>query len=236
MVKRLSGENGGRSRRVGASLLVAIGLFSSGAMAQVRSNGVPATAQITFKGVVTSAVEITVEGSIDLNGNDTTLISGSGTQGVINFGVYNLNNALLTGNKHRVNKNPKGNYLVATVRASVRFSGGPSSASIDLYRAFPVGGSGDVPLNRLFFSVMGPKNARKSTGRLSWPRWDEYPEKRLGTSVFQVPAAGYVPGPGNLESGLLTGEGIEHQLGVWIPDSQTPGPFSTVVSYTATAL
>src|SRR5262249_46467930 len=59
--------------------------------------------EITVKGTILSSLQIWVAGSTDLNGGQTTVINGSGTSGVVNFGVYNLAGPLLTGQKHRVN-------------------------------------------------------------------------------------------------------------------------------------
>jgi len=198
---------------------------------------IPATTQLTFGGQLESAITIEVTGSIDLSGNETTVVSGSGSAGVINFGTYDLAGNLLTGAKHRVNGPPsgRGTYLVATLSVRVLFSGGFTSANVDIARTNPTGGPPDIPQNHLFFAFMGPKNAKAKNQKLTWPRWKDFPEQRLNTSVFEVPAAGYVPGTGNLDAQMASGDFLDHQIAVWIPDAQPAGPFSTTVTYTATA-
>ncbi|MFN0063530.1 MAG: hypothetical protein ACKVPX_13560 [Myxococcaceae bacterium] len=188
--------------------------------------------EITLQGAVTSSLEIWVTGSTNLLNGTPTVVTGAGTSGVVNFGVYNLAGPLLTGEKHRVNSPPRGNYLVATLTTGVRFSGGITRASVDIQRTNPVGGPLDVPFANLLYAFQFIKN---KGGKLSWPNWRNWPELRFGTSVFTVPASTYVPGPGNLDNNMVNGDFFDHQVGIWIPDSSPPGPFSTNVTYTATA-
>jgi len=54
--------------------------------------------------------------------------------------------------------------------------------------------------------------------------------------VFSIPEAAFIPGSGNVTSALTNGSAIDHQVVGWLPDTQTAGPFSTVVTYTATRL
>ncbi|MBN2576683.1 MAG: hypothetical protein JXP73_19110 [Deltaproteobacteria bacterium] len=186
-------------------------------------------------GTITSAIAIEVTGSIDQNGGQVTTVTGTGTQGVVDFGTYDLPGPLANGEKHRVNSNPKGNYLVATLQVTTWFSGGGSmTAAVDIQRANPCGGPPDVSCagsGSLFYAKMVP---RKPNQKASWPKWKSYPETNPG--VFVMPLSTYVPGAGNLDNLMGNGDAMDHQVAVWIPDSLPPGPFSTVVTYTATRL
>jgi hypothetical protein len=205
---------------------VATGVGAAGA-------GAGPNVEIAMVGAVSSSIEIYVTGSVDLRGGVATVINGSGTSGVVNFGVYNLAGPLLTGEKHRVNQNPKGTYLVATLTVGVNFSGGMTQAVVDIQRSNPIAGVLDVPFSDLFYAFQGAKNPKN--GKLSWPTWKQSPEVRFGATVFNIPLSTYVPGAGNLDTQIFSGEFFDHQVGVWIPDSRPPGPFSTNVTYTATA-
>lgn len=219
------------------ALAAALLLLPSAAHAQiVTARGNPATTQITFTGELTSAVELVITGSTDSNGNDQTELTGSGAAGVVNFGIYNLATPLLTGEKNRTTSGTPGTYLVATLRAQVFTSGGHGGAVIDIARTFPYQGPPDVPQQNLFFAFWGIGNIRIRNTQLWWPNWTRYPNIFSSIAVFEVPPAGTVPGGGNLDPGLQSGDFIDHQIAVWIPDSQPAGPFSTTVTYTATAL
>ena len=63
-----------------------------------------------------------MNGSTNLKNGATTAIIGSGTSGTVNFGVYNLAQALLTGEKHRAVGANRGTYLVATLTVGVRYA------------------------------------------------------------------------------------------------------------------
>jgi hypothetical protein len=204
--------------------------------AQLNSHG-PANSQtdITLRGTITSMVSISVEGSA--NGGATTTITGSGTQGVVDFGIYDLAGPLANGEKQRVNKNPKGNYLVATLTVTAFYTGAGGLAAIDIQRANPCGGPPDVSCagaGSLFYAKMIPRKPRQK--HLSWPNWNEPPGGTPMPGVFAMPTSAYVPGTGNLDNQMLSGDFIDHQVGIWIPDVQGPGPFSTVVTYTVTRL
>lgn len=202
----------------------------------VQSNGTSsAAADITLTGNLTSSIAIEVTGSQDNNGGALTTITGTGTQGVVDFGTYDLPGALVNGEKHRVNTNPKGNYLVATLSVTTRFSGGGSmTAAVDIQRANPCGPAPDVSCagsGSLFYAKMVPRKPRQ---RASWPKWSRYPETNAG--VFVMPISSYVPGAGNLDNLMANGDSMDHQVAVWIPDSLPAGPFATQVTYTATRL
>jgi hypothetical protein len=207
---------------------------SAAQVSSTSTHGNHAGVQLTLRGQVQSSISIAVEGSAD-NGATTT-ITGSGIQGVVNFGVYDLPGPLITGEKHRVNKNPKGNYLVATLTASTRYSGPGGLAAIDIQRANVCAGPPDVSCaapGYFFYAKMTPRKPNQKN--LAWPKWNEPPGGAPMPGVFLMPLSTHVP-DGNLDSQMQSGESIDHQVGIWIPDSQAPGPFSTVVTYTATRL
>jgi hypothetical protein len=215
-------------------LLAVVLVWAPGrASAQVSVSGPAATPHqidVTLTGDVTTSVFIQVDGSVDLNGNLPTVITGSGTAGFVNFGTYNAATPLLTGEKHKVVK--KGTYLVATLAVSVRLSGGPASATVDIQRTNPITGAPDIAAGSLLYARPA---AKKKNARLSWPKWNKFPEVRYGTSVFDVPPSTFVPGAGNLDAAMANGDSLDHQVAIWIPDSLPAAPFSTLVTYTAIA-
>ena len=208
--------------------------------AQVTSRGTnQGFSDLTLAGVLTSSIAINVTGSIDLQGSVSTLVTGSGVQGIVNFGTYNLAGLPLTGDKQYVNAGSggPGNYLIATLSVRTTFSGGGSmQAAVDIQRSNPCGPAPDIACGapgRLFFAKQA---ARKPNQHVSWPTWKKYPDTRYGSSVLDVPNSAYVPGAGNLDNLMLNGDSIDHQVAIWIPNSTPPGPFSTTVTYTATRL
>jgi hypothetical protein len=209
---------------------------------QVRSSGGgnQGVVDFTLQGTITSSITIFVTGSVDLQGNIPTVITGNGTQGVVNFGTYNLAGPLLTGDKQKVNgggSGGPGNFLIATLTVGTTFSGGGSMlAAVDIQRSNPCGPVPDVACGSpgsLFYAFQVP---RKPNQRATWPKWNKYPDARYGASVLDVPDSTYVPGAGNLDNLMANGDTIDHQVAIWIPNSLPPGPFSTMVTYTATRL
>lgn len=207
-----------------------------GAAQTVESHGAGVGAvDIALQGTITSSVAITVTGSVDQSSGAVTTIAGTGVQGVVDFGTYDLAGPLANGEKQRVPTNPRGNYLIATLRVTTVFTGsGTGRAAVDIQRTNPCGGPPDVSCagsGSLFYAKMTP---RKPNQRATWPKWMRYPETNAG--VFVMPLSTYVPGAGNLDNLMANGESMDHQVAVWIPDSQPPGPFSTLVTYTVTRL
>ena len=159
------------------------------------------------------------------------MISGNGVQGVVNFGTYNLAGLPLTGDKQYVNNGNggPGNYLIATLTVQTRFSGGGSmQAAVDIQRTSACGPAPDI--------------ACGAPGRRPTCRWivasvpDLTPHEWEVASVFDVALSSYVPGAGNVDNQMANGESLDHQVAIWIPNSTPPGPFSTMVTYTATRL
>lgn len=207
-----------------------------GAAQTVESRGAGVAAgDIALRGTIVSSVAITVTGSIDQSSGAVTTITGAGVQGVVDFGTYDLAGPLANGEKQRVPTNPRGNYLIATLRVTTVFTGGGSpTAAVDIQRTNPCGGPPDVSCagsGSLFYAKMTP---RKPNQRASWPKWMRYPETNAGVSV--MPLSTYVPGTGNLDNLMANGDSMDHQVAVWIPDSQPAGAFSTLVTYTVTRL
>jgi hypothetical protein len=237
----------GANAAVRVTLVALMAAFVFGAVAtaeaqSVTSNGNPRPAQVelTLRGTVTSAIAIEVSGSTNLQSGRSTAITGSGTAGVVNFGIYNIGGPLTNGEKFRVNAGPnKGSYLVATLTVHVIFSGGNGTAAVDVERTNACGPSPDVPCGApgaLFYAYQTVKQRNKNKTFLAWPDWKQYPEARYGSRVFDVPNSSYVPGAGNLDNAMTNGDYLEHQMAVWISDATAPGPFATEVTYTATRL
>ena len=225
---------------VGAAVLGGLLLPVRQSAAQVRSSGSnQGIVNLTLTGTINSSIAIYVTGSTDFQGGVSTVISGNGVQGVVNFGTYNLAGLPLTGDKQYVNNGNggPGNYLIATLTVQTRFSGGGSmQAAVDIQRTSACGPAPDIACGapgRLFYAKQVP---RKPNQKVTWPTWKKYPEARYGASVFDVALSSYVPGAGNVDNQMANGESLDHQVAIWIPNSTPPGPFSTMVTYTATRL
>src|SRR5438067_369351 len=89
------------ARRCAQALLFSC-LLAGAADAQVATGkgaggvGAGPIVEITVKGNVVSSLSLSITGSIDTFNNVTATITGSGTSGVVNYGVYNLAGGLLT--------------------------------------------------------------------------------------------------------------------------------------------
>ena len=226
-----------RAAIAGAILSLAC-LLPSTTAAQTTSHGQTAgSVNIALSGTISSTVVITVEGSVNQNGGASTMIMGSGARGAIDFGNFRVPGPSLNGERYHVEGAVPGHYLVATVKLKTQFSGsGAARAVLDIQRATPCGGPAELACGApgsLFFA----KQARRAPNRLAaWPAWNQYPDRRYGSTVFDVPESSYVPGAGNLDDLMANGDSIDHQIAVWIPDSAPPGTFSSVVTYTVTRL
>jgi hypothetical protein len=224
-----------RSAMAAASLMLAWFLPANGA-SQTTSHGQTIGAMnITLTGTITSAVVLTVDGSVNENNGAITTIVGSGPQGSIDFGTIGAPGPSTNGERYHVDGPVPGHYLVATVRLKTQFSGGGGTrAMLDIQRANPCGGAPELPCGApgsLFYA----KAAQRAPNHpAAWPAWDQYPDRRYGLTVFDVPGSSYVPGTGNLDGLMANGESIDHQIAVWIPDSAPAGSFSSVVTYTVT--
>ena len=220
-----------------AALTLTCLLPASGA-AQTTSQGqtVGAT-NITLTGTITSTVILTVEGSLNQNGGASTTITGAGAHGAIDFGNFRVPGPATNGDRYRVEAGAQGNYLVATVKLKTQFSGtGGTKAVLDIQRANPCGGPSDLSCGApggLFYAKMA---LRAPNQPAAWPTWDQYPDRRYGSTVFDVPESTYVPGTGNLDGLMANGDSIDHQIAVWIPDTAPSGAFTSVVTYTVTRL
>jgi hypothetical protein len=188
--------------------------------------------EITLTGTISSTVVVSVEGSVNQNGGAVTTVAGSGTQGTVDFGNFRAGGNG-NGERYRVEGVEPGYYLVATLRLKTEFSGGGSRAVLDVQRTQPCSSTPGVPCGALFYARMVQRMPNQPA---AWPGWNSYPDPQLGSSVFEVPDASYVPGAGNLDDLMANGESIDHQLAVWVPDRAPDGPLSTQVTYTVTRL
>jgi hypothetical protein len=233
-------------RRNSHSLWIAVcAALLGGLLLPIRQSAAQITARgssqglvdLTLTGTVTSSIAISVTGSVDLQRGVATVITGNGVQGVVNFGTYNLAGMPLTGDKQTVPiaGGGPGSYLVATLTVRTTFSGGGSmQAAVDIQRTNPCGPAPDIACGspgRLFYAVQGTRNIK-----VFWPLWANYPRLGYGATVFDVPDSTYVPGAGNINNLMLSGDTIDHQVAIWIPNSAPAGAFSTMVTYTATRL
>lgn len=232
-----SGRTGfpARSAIAGAILTLASLLPASGTPQTTEGGERLGSADITLTGTITSTVVLSVEGSVNQNGGASTVIVGSGAHGSIDFGNFRAPGPSGNGERYHVDGPVAGHYLVATIKLKTRFSGGGDArALLDIQRATPCGGPPELPCGApgsLFYA----KAATRAPNRpVSWPTWDAYPDRRYGSTVFDVPDSSYVPGTGNLDSLMANGDSIDHQIAVWIPDTAPPGSFSSVVTYTVT--
>lgn len=192
--------------------------------------------ELTLTGTITSSVELSVEGSTNQNGGATTIVTGTGSNGTVNFGDFRGGHPS-TGESFRVDGPARGHYLVATLRLRTHFTGGGGNrAALDVQRAVPCGATANLPCGSpgsLFYAKMVSRVANQPA---AWPAWDSYPDRNYGVSVFSVPDTTYVPGAGNLDDLMANGESIDHQVAVWIPDDAPAGAFSEVLTYTVTRL
>jgi len=221
-----------------ATVLTLAFLLAARSTAQTTSQGqTVGSTNITLTGTITSTVVLTVEGSTNQNGGASTTIVGVGTHGAIDFGNFRVPGPAVNGERHRVEGVAPGHYLVATVRLKTQFSGsGGPRAMLDIQRANPCGGVSELPCGApggLFYAKMARRTPNQAA---AWPAWDQYPDQRYGSTVFDVPASSYVPGTGNLDDLMANGDFIDHQIAVWIPDDAPSGAFSSVVTYTVTRL
>lgn len=224
-------------------VVAALGLLLAGigvarAQGQVVAQGERlGTMELILTGTITSSVSISVEGSTNQNSGATTVVTGTGDRGSVNFGSIGPGGAPATGESFHVDGAAPGTYLVATLRLRTRFTGGGGTrAVLDVQRAMPCGSTPGLPCGSpgsLFYAKMPRRVANQPA---AWPAWDAYPERHYGTSVFSVPETTYVPGAGNLDDLMANGESIDHQLALWIPDDALEGTFSAVVTYTVTRL
>lgn len=212
-----------RSRDTGwilASLLLAGALWATPSFAQaggaaqgVGTAGTPASLQVHLGGTVHSAIQLTVVG-----GNDTN-VTGSGTSGTVNFGDITATN-LLTGVKYRDYLfPPRGTYLVATLEVQLKLSGGLSNDATVTVNRTSVTGPLEIPDGNLYVT--------KSI--VTVLAYYLFPPNDLPNSFIPLHTT-----PETLTDSLGSGDTFDHQVVIWIPDSQAPGNFASTVTYSAT--
>jgi hypothetical protein len=221
---------------VAVAIMTLACLLPSSSTSQTGSQGQTlGSVNIALMGTITSTVVLTVEGSTNQNGGAGTTIAGSGARGTIDFGNFRVPGPSANGERYRVERAAQGHYLVATVKLKTQFSGsGGTNAVLDIQRANPCGGPSELPCGApgsLFYAKLARRVPNQPA---AWPAWDQYPDLRYGSTVFDVPDSSYVPGTGNLDALMANGESIDHQIAVWIPDTAPSGAFSSVVTYTVT--
>lgn len=194
-------------------------LFANTASAQVASTSAPgavpptAAVDITLTGVIQSSLVLTISGQ-----NATNMLSGSTNNSMparstatFDFGTFNTQSvALANGSIHRVLNATPGAFAVAALNARATVSGSATNATVNL----TLGGAGGT-------SPIGAGNTRLATGAGAWAASGD------GTTINAVPA------PLCPVGGCVTGTDYAHELAVFVPDTQTAGNFTQVVSYDA---
>ncbi|MBN2576682.1 MAG: hypothetical protein JXP73_19105 [Deltaproteobacteria bacterium] len=195
-------------------------LFATTAQAQVTSTSAagasPPTAAVDIQlmGTLQSALVLTIAGQ-----DATNVISGSAnntmpTRSTANFdfGTFNTQSTALTnGSIHRVTAATAGAFAVAALNATATISGSGGNATVTL----TLGAAGGT-------SPIAAGNTRYADGAGAWATSAD------GTVLDAVPV-GLCP-----VGGCISGTPVPHELAVFLPDTQTAGNFTQVVSYDAT--
>jgi hypothetical protein len=176
--------------------------------------------EVSFNGIIESSIQMVIVGT----GNTSITATAIAAQpihsaGTIDFGAFTTTQPQFVANAdgYRITGATPGAIVAAKLMATVTYNGA-TTASMTVERLVLAGGGGDVPLANL--RIASPALA-------TWPDF---------TGGVEVPDAGQ-PGYDLCQAQDVTctsATPYEHQLAVWLPDSQLSGPFSTVVLYSAT--
>jgi hypothetical protein len=175
------------------------------------SSATPAVANITFQGVLTSALELHVVGDDDTN--VTSAVPGNPATGIVNFGTFSTVNPELveTGDGYRTIAGDAGAMVVASMIATIIYNGAAT---------------GSVTIGQQNALGLLPAQVRHGSATATW---------NAGTDHAQVPA---IATPAELcpAGNCASGTPLPHRVAIFLPDTQPDGAFSTIISYTATAL
>lgn len=188
------------------------------------SNGVggaaagPTRTNITLTGVVESSVMLTITGTF---ASSTSLTNASPSTATVNFGTFSTSTpTTATANvKNRSGALPmaQGAFVGTNLSARLTFSGA-TSGTITLERLASAGAAPDVPAGNLKY------------GSGIATVWDD--NANDGTAVPNPATTPISVCGGNCTNAL----DYAHQLVVFVPDTQTAGTFTTVVTYVGTAI
>jgi hypothetical protein len=207
---------------VAATLLLVTALSSTAQAQTIQNSGANQTqVRLGFIGTVSNSVLITVVGM-----GTTTFNSGSSAtmpahaQGTINFGTFStlLQPPPTNGAAFRVALPAPGAVVVATLDALIDYNGSVT-ASITVGRRSAAGAAPDVPLANL---------------RVASPALGAWTSGNQGAQVPDFGQPGYDLCTARGDATCISAKSYVHDLGIYLPDTQAAGPFSTVILYTGT--
>lgn len=192
-------------------------LGASVASAQVTASGAigsPQSATIDFTGVIESSIRITVN-----TRSSTVLNALSGSTGEVDFGSFSTVNVAAVSNGRGVRTTGTspiaGAHVIAQMTANVTYSGATvaNSGAINLVNSSNTGTS-PIAANNVKM-IIAPSSAWTSSAD--------------GTAI-----ASAAPGT-PLCTNCVSGAAQDHEIALFIPDTQAAGDFSSIVTYTGTA-
>ncbi|MFN0063531.1 MAG: hypothetical protein ACKVPX_13565 [Myxococcaceae bacterium] len=214
-------------KQITRAVVAITALCSMGALAQTATGSGTAGAgnggqvEITITGVVTSSV------SLDIVGTGTTALAGTtsganpvaGT-GTLDFGTFSTQNAAAATNTSFAGRTAlnDGAIVAGSLSATLTFNGA-TTGTVTVARQAAAGALPDVPAGNLAVATPALAGWTAITDGTAIPN--------PGTSVDVCTG---VAGACN------SGQAYVHELAVFVPDTQAAGAFSTVVTYTGTAL
>jgi len=217
----------GRTRFVGlvrAGLVAAVLVVAPAASAQVISNSgeTQAQVQLGFNGLIAGSVQLTIVATGPTSLTGTASVAGPAhSVGTIDLGAFTTTrpNTAENSSGFRITSGTPGAVLAARLIATLSYNG-TTTGSITVARRNLAGAAPDVPLANL---------------RVASPPLTTWTSSLDGS---QVPDAGQPGLDICTAAGAVTcvnGQTFEHELAIFVPDSQPTGPFTTVVLYTGTA-
>lgn len=209
---------------LGAATIVA--LTSGAALGQTVTNvgDTQTGVNITFTGIIQSSVALT------LTGKDLTTLSGTANAvndpatGTVDFGSFSVLGPLTVTNGQitRTSSGTSGVLVIADLIATLVYQG-TTTGTILVTRASAAGAPPDVPL----------ANLRIASPPLPLAAWTS---ETSGTQVPDASAPGFSLCTANgRDTTCQDAVAYDHQLAVFVPQTQPAGDFSTVVLYSGTA-
>ncbi len=215
-------------KKVTLFMIAAVALVGTSAFAQIATGsgvagvGSGGVVEITVRGILVSSVKL------DISGSGTTALSATTSAtnptaavGTLDFGTFSTQTpaaATQTTFAGRTTAGTAGAIVAGTLSATLTFSGA-TSGTVRVSRKVAAGATPDIPANNL--RVASPALA-------SWPQ---------STSGLNIPDPGTSVDICTGALGACTSATpYLHQLAVFVPDTQASGAFSSVVTYSGTAL
>ena len=197
----------------------------------------PAQAQVTSTGTTSGIVDLSLIGTIQsslvlaIDGTGTTVLNPivsavmpAHSTATVDFGTFSTQTAALANGKIvRTAAGTIGAFAVAELNATATFSGnagGAAASNINLTLG-AAGGSSPIAAGNTKVQRVLPANWTNSAN---------------GTALTAVaPGASVCPNGNNATGNCASGIANGHELAVFIPDTQSAGNFTQVVTYTATS-